>query len=103
MTCLTDVYIKDQLSRVIANDELQAHLLAKAGMLKSLKQNVCHTEAFESVLWDQSSNASTSDIAVSWMSTYCRQKNSISQTNKGNVCTSTKYNYKDSGAEPNLH
>ena len=42
---------------------------------KSLEQNVCHAEAFESTLWDQNSMASTLDITIAWMSTYHRQKN----------------------------
>ena len=47
---LSGIYIKDKLIRGIANDALQADLLAKAGTHKSLEQNVCHTEAFESAL-----------------------------------------------------
>ena len=47
---LYDIYIKDQIIRGVANDALQADLLAKAGILKTLKQNVRHAEAFETVL-----------------------------------------------------
>ena len=47
---LSDIYIKDQIIQRIANNTLQADLLAKARMLKSLKQNVPHAEAFESAL-----------------------------------------------------
>ena len=36
-----DIYIKNQLIRGIASDTLQADLLAKTGMLKSLQENVC--------------------------------------------------------------
>ena len=39
---LSDIYIKDQCIRGIANDALQTDQLAKAGVLKSLDQNVCH-------------------------------------------------------------
>ena len=34
---------------------------AKAGTLKTLEQNVCHAEAFESALRDQTSMAGASD------------------------------------------
>ena len=43
---LSNIYIKDQLIRGIVSDTLQADLLAKARMIKSLKQNVCNAEAF---------------------------------------------------------
>ena len=43
---LSDIYIKDQIIRGVANDALQADLLAIAGTLKTLKQNVHHAEAF---------------------------------------------------------
>ena len=82
---LLDIYIKDQLIRGIASDTLQADLLAKAGMLKSLEQNVCHAEAFELALQDQTSMASTPDIAIARMSLYRRQKNNTPQANTGNV------------------
>ena len=52
---LSDIYIKDQTIRGIANHTLQADLLAKDGILKSLEQNVRHVEAFESALRDQNS------------------------------------------------
>ena len=44
---LSDIYIQDQLIRGIVNDTLETDLLAKAGVLKSLVQNVCHAEPFE--------------------------------------------------------
>ena len=47
---LSDIDIKDQIIREIANDILQADLLAKFRTLKSLEQNICHAEAFESAL-----------------------------------------------------
>ena len=47
---LSNIYIKDQIIWGIVNDTLQTDLPAKAGMLKSLKQNICHAEAFESTL-----------------------------------------------------
>ena len=79
---LSDIYIKDQIIRGVANDALQADLLAKAGTLKTLKQNVRHTEAFESALRDQTSKAGASDITSARLSTYCRQKG-MPQTDKG--------------------
>ena len=59
---LFDIYIKDQIIRGVANDALQADLLAKAGTLETLEQNVRHAEAFESALQDQTSMAGASDI-----------------------------------------
>ena len=72
---LSDIYIKDQIIRGIANDTPQADLLTKAGTLKSLEQNVRHAEAFESALRDQNSIASASDAASARLSTYSKQKN----------------------------
>ena len=46
---LSGIYVKDQFIRSIANDALQADLLAKAGSLETLEQNVSHAQAFESV------------------------------------------------------
>ena len=71
---LSNIYIKDKLIRGIANDALQTNLLAKARVLKSLGQNVCYAEAFESALWDQTAITDMSDVATIQMSTYCRQK-----------------------------
>ena len=96
---LSDIYIKDRVIRGIASDTLQADLLAKAGMLKFLGQNACHAEAFESGLRNQTSMASTSDIAIARMSTYRRRTNT-SQANKGNIRTNTYPNYNDSNAKP---
>ena len=45
---LPNIYIKDQFIRGIANNALQTDLRAKARMLKSLDQNICHAEEFES-------------------------------------------------------
>ena len=50
---LSHIYIKDQFIRGIANDALQADMLAKAGSLKTLEQNISHTEAFEMAMRDQ--------------------------------------------------
>ena len=94
-----DVYIKDQIIRVIANDTLQPDLLAKAGTLKSLKQNVRHAEAFESALQDQNSMGGASDVASTWLSTYCRQKNTP-QANKRKVCANIYHNHDNSNAKP---
>ena len=49
---MSDIYIKDQIIWGVANDALQADLLAKAGTLKTLEQNLHHAEALESVLRD---------------------------------------------------
>ena len=71
---LSDIYIKNQFIRGIANDALQTDLLAKARVLKSLDQNVCHTEEFELALRDQTAITDTLNIATIRMSTYQRQK-----------------------------
>ena len=71
---LSDIYIKDQIIRGVANDALQADLLAKAGTLKTVEQNVRHAEAFESALQNQTSMAGASDTTSARLSTYCRQK-----------------------------
>ena len=71
---LSNIYIRDQFIRGIANDILQTNLLAKAGVLKSFNQNVCHAKAFESALQDQTAITDTSDLAMIQMSMYCRQK-----------------------------
>lgn len=63
------MYIKGQLIRGIANDALQMDLLSKAGVLKSLKQNFCHTEAFKSALDYQTVMTGTSDVATVLMLT----------------------------------
>ena len=73
----SDIYIKDQFIRGIANNAVQTDLLTKARVLMSLEQNVCHTEAFESALQDQTSMTDTSDIATIRMSTYRRQKKGL--------------------------
>ena len=71
---ISDIYIKDQFIKGIANNTLQTNLLAKAGVLKSLDQNVCYAEASELALQDQTAMTNTSDIATIRMSTYHRQK-----------------------------
>ena len=96
---LSDMYIKDQIIRGIVSDTLQADLLAKAGMLKSLKQNIRHAKAFESALQVQNSMASASDTASAWLSTYRRQKN-MPQAKKGNVRANTYLNHDNSNAKP---
>ena len=50
-------------TRVIANDVLQADMLAKAGSLKTLEQNISHAEVFEIAKWDQNEISGVSDIA----------------------------------------
>ena len=71
------MYIKDQLIKGIASDALQVDLLAKAGVLKTLEQNVSHAEAFESAVRDQMSVSSSPDIAR--LSTYRRRKSNTQQ------------------------
>ena len=56
---LSDIYIKDQFIRGIANEALQTNLLAKSDMLKSFVQHICHAEAFESVLQNQTAMTDT--------------------------------------------
>ena len=94
---LSDIYIKDQIIQGVANDILLADLLAKAGTLKTLKQNVHHAEAFESALRDQTSMAGASDTTSARLSTYCRQK-SMPQADKGDTRTNAYPNYE---AKPN--
>ena len=91
------IYIKDQIIRGVANDALQADLLAKAGTLKTLKQNVHHAEAFESALWDQTSMAGASDTTSAQLSTYRRQMG-MPQADKGDTHTNAYPNYE---AKPN--
>ena len=75
---------------MIANDTLQTDLLAKVRVLKSLDQNVCHAEAFESALRDQTAVTDTLNIAIIQMSLYHKQKkNRTAWTNRGNIGTST--------------
>ena len=71
---LSGIYVKDQFIRGIANDALQADLLAKAGSLETLEQNVSHAQAFEMALRDQNKMSSISDIARLQMSAYRQQK-----------------------------
>ena len=94
---LSNIYIKDLILRGMASDTLQADLLAKAGTLKSFKQNICHAEAFESSPREQNSMASTSDAASAWLSTYRRQN--MLQTNKRNVHANTYLNHDNSDAK----
>ena len=68
------MYVKDQFIRGIAKNALQADLLAKAGSLKTLEQNVSHAQAFEMAMRDQNKMSGISDIARLQMSTYRRQK-----------------------------
>ena len=81
---LSVIYFKDQIIRGVANDTLQADLLAKPGTLKTLEQNVCHAKAFESALRDQISMAGASDTTSARLSTYCRQKGTP-RTTKGTI------------------
>ena len=67
---VSDICIKEQFIRGIANDALQTDLQAKARVLKSLNQNICHAETFESTLQDQTAMTDTSEIATIRMLTY---------------------------------
>ena len=96
---LSDMYIKDQLIKWVARDGLQADLLAKAGLLKTLEQNISYAETFESTLRDQLSISSTPDTAR--MSTYRRQKSNAQQKNMRNSFTGSQPNNPNSRAEPN--
>ena len=49
------VNIKDQFTRGLNNESLQADILAKASQLKTIEDVVKHAEAFEAALRDQSS------------------------------------------------
>ena len=62
--CEHDPSVKNQFIRGIANDTLLTNLRARARVLKSLNQNVCHAEAFELALQDQTAMTDTSDIAT---------------------------------------
>ena len=95
---LLDIYIKDQLIKGVTSDALQADLLAKAGLLKTLQQNISHAEAFESAVRDQMSMSSTPDIAR--MSMYRQQKSNAQQKNMWNSCT-VEFNHANNQAEPN--
>ena len=64
------MYMKVQLIRGITNDTLQVDLQAKAGTLKSFKQNICHAKVCKSTFQDQNSMATTSDINISQMEEY---------------------------------
>ena len=68
------MYIKDQFIWGIANDALKANMLAKAGLLKTLEQNISHAEAFEMAMRDQNEISGVSDMAGLWMLAYCQQK-----------------------------
>ena len=70
---LSHIYIKDQFIWGIVNDALQADMLAKAGSLKNLEQNISHAEAFEMAMRDQNKVSCVSDIAGLQMSAYCRR------------------------------
>ena len=66
---LSHIYIKDQFIR-----GLQADMLAKAGSLKTLEQNISHAEAFEMAMPDQNGISGISDMAGLQMSVYCQQR-----------------------------
>ena len=101
---LSNIHIRDQFIRGIANDTLQTNLLAKAWVLKSLDQNVCHAKAFESAQWDQTAMTDTSDIATILMLMYRRQKqNRTTQIHRGNIGTSTTATQNNNIAEWEPH
>ena len=101
---LSDIYIKDQFIKGVANETLQTDLLAKARLLKTLDQNICHAEAFESALRDQTVMNDTSDIATVRMSMYRRQKkNRAVRTNRGSIDTTSTATHNDNVAERKPH
>ena len=65
---LSQIYIKDQFIRVIANDSLLVDMLMKAGLQKILGQNISHTKAFEMAMRDQNEISDVSDIVGLQMS-----------------------------------
>ena len=67
---LSNIDIKDQFIWGIVNDVLQADMLAKAGSLKTLEQNISHAEAFEMAMLDQDKILGISDIAGLQMTAY---------------------------------
>ena len=71
---LSHIYIKDQFIWGIANDALQADMLAKAGSLKALEQNISHAEAFKMAMRDQNEISSVSDMAGLQVSAYQQQR-----------------------------
>ena len=72
---LSDIYIKDQLIKGTANDALQADLLVKACLLKTLEENINHAEAFEAALPDQAQMSGTLKMSALRASTHRREKN----------------------------
>ena len=60
---LSHIYIKDQFIWGMANDALQVDMLTRAGSLKTLEQNISHTEAFEMAMRDQNEISGVSDMA----------------------------------------
>ena len=86
---LSNIYIKDQFIRGIANGALQTNLLVKAELLKSLNQNVYHAEAFELTLRDWTAMSDSSDVATIQVSTYRKWQNRTAWTNRGNIDTNT--------------
>ena len=75
---LSDIYIKDQLIKGIANDALQADLLAKARSLKTLVENINPAEAFEAALQDQAQMSGTLEMTAFRTSTNRKEKKSPS-------------------------
>ena len=71
---LSEVYIKDQMIRGLANETLQTDILAKAESLTTLDSIIKHAEAFESALRDQAKMCDVSDVAVARLSSYAKQK-----------------------------
>ena len=70
---LSHIYINDQFIWSIANDAIQVDMLAKAGSLKTLDQNISHAVAFKMAIQDQNEISGVSDIAGLQMSVYCQQ------------------------------
>ena len=58
----------------MANDALQADLLAKVRSLKILEENINHAEAFEAALHDQAQMSGTLKMLALRASTYHKEK-----------------------------
>ena len=82
---LSNIYIKDQFIRGLANDALQADMLAKTESLRTLEQNVNHAEAFEAAMRDQNKISGISDMAGFRMSAYRRHRKALNAPHPPNT------------------
>ena len=75
---------------------LQADILGKARSLKTLEQNVSHTETFEMATRDQNKMSCISGIVALQMTTYHQQKqtqNTEQTMNNNSTCPIITWNY----------